>query len=998
MNRTAVRRWTRWILIALLCVGLRAGPAGQGDPRAPLSPNEALASFELEPGYRIELAAAEPLITAPVAIAFDERGRMYVVENRGYPGPLEGFPDSARLGVIALLEDSNGDGRFDKRTDFASNLTYPNGIMPWDGGVFVTAAPDLLYLKDTTGDGIADERRVVLTGFDAARTPQIRFSHPTLGIDNWIYLTSGLTGGLVTTPEHPDRAPVKFSTSDSRVNPFTLAFELTGGQGQYGLTFDDYGRRFICSNRHPVMHVVLEPRYLKRNPHLAFSRTVQEVSAVGAQATVWPLSADMTTASFHPSLINTPHAGTFTAASGVHLHRGDALPADHRESLFICESAQNLVQRQIRSDDGVTFSSRPARDGREFLASRDTWFRPVFAANGPDGGLYIVDMYRKAIDHPQYVPEQSRPLLDFEAGKERGRIYRIVARNWKADRKPIDLGRMSARELSETLEDPNAWWRETAQRLLVERRDRIAIPILRTVVEKGRSDVARIHALWALDGLGGLEDADISSALRDQHATVRENAARLAEARVGASQDLPSHVLRLAEDHDVRVRFRAALALGETDDPRATEALASIARRDGAQPWMRGAILSSVRDRSNEFLRAFVAAPPSSDTVRAAVMQDLGQLFGAGQTPERCLDLIIQIADPGTGFSWQPAALSGIAHGLRARGLGRDGRSAFMTLLFSDSPQARLARQRVETVLVRASALALDQNAPADLRLAAIGLMGHTDYRSAGKTLESLLAPRHLPEIQVAAVRALSQLSTTASLVEPGRWLAFTPQVREEVLSVLLTDEDHTLVLLDALDKGSIAATALGPSRRSRLMNHRNAAIQARARGLFAAVDSGDRMQVYERLRTTVLTLAGRDESGKRIFASQCAACHTFDGAGGQLGPDLSGIRNQPADAILLHLLVPAYEITPGYEAYLVETRDGRTLSGRLESEAPNSLTLRDASSQSHVILRSQVVSMSASTSSLMPNELERGMSQQDLADLLAYLKSDRGLRDKRPR
>jgi putative membrane-bound dehydrogenase-like protein len=984
--------------IALVLTALCAGAAAERETRnsnqgpARLSPDEAIASFELEPGYRIELAAAEPLIGDPVAIAFDDRGRLYVVENRGYPGALEGQAQPAPQGGIALLEDGNGDGRFDKRTDFAGNLASPNGIMPWDGGVFVSNAPDLLYLKDTTGDGVADQRRVVLTGFDAARTAQIRFSHPTLGIDNWVYLTSGLTGGNVTAPDHRDRPPVKFASSDSRFNPFTHAFELTGGQGQYGLTFDDHGRRFTCSNRRPVMHAVLEPRYLKRNPHLAFSGTVEDVSTVGAQAAVWPISADMTTASYIPGLLSTPHAGTFTAASGVHIHRGDALPLndDHRDSIFICESAQNLVQRQIRSSNGVTFTSRPARIGREFLASRDQWFRPVFATNGPDGALYIVDMYRKTIDHPQYVPEQSRPLLDFEAGKGQGRIYRIVARNWKADRKPINLGQMDASELSRTLEHPNAWWRETAQRLLVERRDNSAIPLLHTVAEQGRSDVARIHALWTLDGLGGLGAADIARALRDGHAAVRENAVRLAEARVGASQDLLSHVLRLADDPDDRVRFRVALTLGETEDPRAIDALASIARRDGAQQWMRAAILSSVRERSNEFLRAFVASPPSSRTVRAAVMQDLGQLFGAGQTPERCLDLILQIADPNAEFSWQPAALSGIAQGLKARGLGREGRSAFMTLLFSDSPQARSARPRVEALLLRASALALDEKAPADLRLAAIGLMGHTDYASAGKTLESLLAPRHLSEVQVAAVRAMSQLPDRAAasgLVESRRWEAFTPQIREVVLSALVADEPQILVLLDALEKGSIAGTTLGSSRRNRLMNHRDAAIQKRARALFAAVDTGDRMQVYERLRGTVLTRIGNQSNGKRIFATYCATCHAFAGTGAQVGPDLSGIRNQPADAILLHVVIPDYEIAPGYQPYNVETRDGRAIFGRLESEAPNSLTFRDASSQSQVILRSQVVSMKASPISLMPNELERAMSEQELADLIAYLK-----------
>jgi putative membrane-bound dehydrogenase-like protein len=849
-----------------------------------------------------------------------------------------------------------------------------------------------LYFKDTTGDGVADERRVMLTGFDATRTPQIRFSHPTLGIDNWVYLTSGLTGGRVIVPDHPDRPPVTFSTSDSRFNPITHDFELTGGQGQFGLTFDDYGHRFVCSNRRPVMHVVLEPRYLHRNPHLAVSETMADVSAMGARARVWPISGDTTTASFIPDLMSAPHAGTFTAASGVHIHRGNALAAASRDSIFICESAQNLVQRQILSPDGVTFTARPARTSRDFLASRDTWFRPVFAANGPDGALYIVDMYRRIIDHPQYVPEQSRAQLDFEAGKDRGRIYRIVARDWKADRKPVDLGRMSVAQLSQLLEHPNAWWRETAQRLLVERPDRSAIPILRTLAQEGRTAVARIHALWTLDALGGLDTAILVNALRSQHATVRENAVRLAESRVGSSPELLSALLRLSDESDQRVRLRVALALGETADPRAIADLADIARRDGGVSWMRAAILSSVGERSNEFLHAFVSMPPSSVSVKAAMMQDLGQLFGASQTPERCLDLIDEITEPQAEFGWQPAALSGIAEGLKSRGLGQENRSALMTLLSFDSAQARSAMERVKTALARSSTLAMDEGAASDERLAAIRLLGHTDYSLAGTTLTGLLASHYSSEIQIAAVRALAQLpdrAAVATLVDPRRWEGFTPQVREAVLSNLMTGDRQTLVLLDALDKKSIGGTELGASRRSRLMNHRNPEIKARARGLLAAAESGDRMQVYERLRGTVLNQPANAARGKQVFASQCAVCHAVDGTGGQVGPDLSGIRNQPAEAILLHLVVPDYEIAAGYQAYVVQTRDGSTLTGRLESEAANSVTLRDGSSQQHAILRRDIVAMAASTHSLMPTELERAMTEQALADLIAYLKAN---------
>jgi putative heme-binding domain-containing protein len=451
-----------------------------------------------------------------------------------------------------------------------------------------------------------------------------------------------------------------------------------------------------------------------------------------------------------------------------------------------------------------------------------------------------------------------------------------------------------------------------------------------------------------------------------------------------------SRLLAMVDDTDDRVRLRVALALGEADDSSVVTGLAALARRDGAQTWLRAAILSSVKGRSNEFLRAFTNSPSPPD-VKAAVMQDLGQIFGAGQSPERCLDLIVQLGEPGADSGWQPAAIAGVAQGLKARGLGKD-RSPLMTLLSGDSEQARLARQRVDAIVSRTSAIALDDNAPLNQRVAGIALLGHTDYITAGRTLQSLIAPRQSSEIQVAAVRALLQLrdrAGTTSLLERARWQAFTPQVREAVISILLSDDAQTTILLDVIEQGSIDGAALAPSRRSRLMTHRDAVIQKRARVLLAGVESGDRMLVYDRLRGAVLGRGPNVPSGKNVFAAHCASCHAIDGTGGQVGPDLSGIRNQPADAILLHVVVPDYDIAAGYQSYVVQTRDGRTLVGRLEAEAPNSVTLRDGAAQAHVILRSDIISMSASIRSLMPAELERAMSEQDLADLIGYLKAD---------
>ncbi len=984
------------IPICLSAAMLAGSPATQdrspADSRPALTPAQALEAFVLEPGYRIDIVAAEPLVQDPVAIAFDEHARLYVVENRGYPDPLEGDPEQAPMGVVARLTDTDGDGRFDARTEFATGLTYPNGVAVWDGGIFVTVAPDLLYLKDTDGDGVADVRRVALTGFNATRTAQIRFSHPTLGPDGWIYLTSGLNGGRVTSPDHPDRAAVTFTSSDSRYDPRTGAFELTGGQGQYGLTFDDEGRRFICANRHPVWHVVIEPRHLQRNPALAFSDTVQEVSTVGADAAVWPLTRDLTTASFHPSLMATPHAGTFTSASGVHVHRGDALPDGHAGSIFIAESAQNLVQRQVREPAGVSFRSRPAREGVEFLAARDSWFRPVQLANGPDGALYVVDMYRKDIDHPAYVPEESRRLFDFTAGRGMGRIYRVASADHPPARLHRDLGAAAVDALVAALGDPDAWRRETAQRLLVERKATAAAAALRHLAQHG-TDVARLHALWTLDALGVAADGDVLRALADVAPAVRENGVRLAEARILHSSEVLDAVLARVDDDDARVRLHVVLTLGGSRDVRVPAALAAIARRDGADRWVRAAIFGGLHERAGAFRDAFLDpdAPAVAPTARAAVMQDLGRLYGASEPPAACLALLTTIADPGGELSWQPSALAGLAEGLRARGLVTPDGSALLALVAADTAEARTARERLDVQFARASELAVLDAAPPEQRLPAIELLGQAGWQSAGPTLVGLLDPQQPSAVQMAAVRALSRMrepEAPAALVTRARWPAYSPRVRDAVLAAMVSDVALVRVLLDAVERGDVAPASIGTARAQRLAAHPDGAIASRARRVFASLDSGSAREAYARLRPAVVARPGDARRGEQVYAGQCAACHTFRGTGGRVGPDLSGIGNQPADALLLHVLVPDHEITPGYESYAVQTRDGLSLFGRLESETAASVTLRDAAGQPHTILRSGIASIGASPSSLMPATFGEALTTQDLADLVAYLKA----------
>jgi putative membrane-bound dehydrogenase-like protein len=401
-----------WIVarVLLLCVA----PAARGDstpstqpgrPVGPLSPQGAITSFELEPGLAVQLVAGEPLVASPCAVTWDEHGRMFIAENRGYPlGGQGGKP----VGGIALLEDTDGDGLPDKRSEFATGLSFPCGLLPWRGGLIVADAPDIIFLKDADGDGQADVRAVLLTGFSTAKTTQLRVNAPTLGPDGWVYLAGGLVGGKIHSPKRPGHM-LDLTRTDVKFRPDTGEMEPVEGKGQFGLTFDDAGHRFVCYNRVQVQHAPMPPRYLARNKHVASPGVLQNCPELvrnpllgagnDAAARIFPISSNLTTAD--------SHAGTYSAACAVHIARGDALPTEYVGRAWSCDPTGNLVRYDALEPVGGSFYARRVRDNVEAFRSRDDWFRPVFLADGPDGALYVCDMYRRTIEHPEYLPEEA---------------------------------------------------------------------------------------------------------------------------------------------------------------------------------------------------------------------------------------------------------------------------------------------------------------------------------------------------------------------------------------------------------------------------------------------------------------------------------------------------------------------------------------------------------------------------------------------------------------
>jgi putative membrane-bound dehydrogenase-like protein len=522
---------------------------------APLSPEQELATFQLaDPDLRVELVAAEPDVISPVAIAFDTAGRMFVAEMMDYPLGPEG-------GQIRCLEDRDGDGRFEAATVFAAKLPYPNGVLPWNGGVLVTAAPDILFLKDTDGDNHADERRVILTGFGKGNQ-QLRVNGLMWGLDNWVYGANGRSDGEVRG--------VSLRGHDFRFRPATGEFETLAGRSQFGLARDEWGNRFLSWNTTAVRHEVIPERYLLRNPNFSGTEGVFDITERGDSGEVFALTPV-------PLTFNKESTSHFNALAGLTIYRGDA---------HVGETLRNLVHRRRLVPDGPTFVAKRVERGKEFLASTDPWFHPVNFANGPDGALYIVDFYRQFVEHPHYVPEKLRDSQPWRTGAEHGRIWRIVNRKEEIQRRAPKLDQASPVELVAHLKDSNPWWRDTAQRLLVEERARETIPLLKTVLRE-TNPLPAVHALWILEELGALDDKLLAQATH-----TREHMVRIAERR--------GFVPKVGGDP--RLDLQVILSLGEVEGEEALDRLAQLALKYSESRWHTLAVISSVARRTNAFL------------------------------------------------------------------------------------------------------------------------------------------------------------------------------------------------------------------------------------------------------------------------------------------------------------------------------------------------------------------------------------------------------------
>lgn len=951
----------------------------------PHEPAAALATFQTLPGFKIEQVAAEPLVHSPVAVAFDANSRMYVVEMIDYSEQDKEF-----LGTVRLLEDTDGDGRFDKSTLFADNLSWPTAIACYDGGVFVGAAPDIVYLKDSDGDGRADIRRTVFTGFGRSNVQGL-FNSFQWGLDNRIHGATSSSGAQVRRPDDPDGKPLQLSGRDFAFDPRTLLIEPVSGGAQHGLSFDDWGRKFVSSNSDHIQLVMYEDRCIARNRRLAAPGARLSIAADGPQAEVFRISpvepwrivrTRLRVAGKEKGPVEGGGraAGYFTGATGVTIYRGNAWPAEYRGQAFIGDVGSNIVHRKLLEPDGVALIARRADQGHEFVASTDIWFRPAQFANAPDGNLYIIDVYREVIEHPASLPPVIKKHLDLTSGRDRGRIYRVVADRFSQPELPR-LGQAGTAELVATLDHRNGWHRDTAARLLFERADRSAVGPLTKLAGNARLPEGRMHALYALAGLGALTAEIVLPRLNDESPHVREHAIRLSEALAPDSAEIRQRFAALADDSDVRVRYQLAFSLGALPESVRTRPLARLLRRDPQDRWIRLAALTSLSEGAAAVLVELSDDGAFQKTAAAAtVCGELAQLVGAqGRQSEVLATLAAIDAIPPE----QSKLATGIMVAL-TEGLSRSG----SPLQSQVAGRSGKANELLAAALVSARKIAVDDAAAIPDRVEAIHTLALAPYPENRAAFSGLLESREPQDVQMAALAALGRYhDPEIGILLADGWPTFGPKLRAAVQETIFSRTGWLLTFLERVDRDEVPAADLEPARLKLLESHPDVAVRDKARSAAAKVKLGRRQDVFDAYRPA-LDLAGDSARGKTHFQKICAVCHRLENVGTEIGPNLATLQNRGAEAILLNVLDPNREVNPQYVNYIVVTTEGRSLTGLIAGETATSITLKRQENATDTVLRADIDQLKSTGQSIMPEGLEKQLDRQAMADLIAYLLS----------
>lgn len=1010
------KRYRLWCLLMVLCsVGQaqdKPSPLEQGKslkelmPRIPATETkDALKTFQVERGFKLELVAGEPLVGDPVDACFDEFGRMYVAEFHGYPysaEPTKLHPKGGGKkndGIIRLLEDTDGDGKFEKSTVFADNFEWALSVCCYDGGVFVIGHPHLWYFKDTDGDGKADVRKIVLSGFGKDNV-QALANNMKWGLENRILVAGGRNPNALTR----DGKAVMPGTSDFSFDPRVLvsdatadevakSIQLLSGGEQFGHSTDDWGNRFVCNNSNHIEHVVLPRRYLNRNPSFVASGVIRSIGVEGAAAPVFRRSPPepwriVRTArrNADPKFAGLPQsekvaAGFFTSATGVTIYRGGAYPEEFRGNAFVGDVGANLIHRKILTSNGPSFVAKRADEGAEFVSSTDNWFRPVNFVNAPDGTLYVLDMYRETIEHPASIPEDIKAEVDLESGHDRGRIWRLAGPD--GQRMKVEaIGNLPPDQLIKQFWSPNSWNRETAQRLFVERRDLSVVPSLRRMAALNRSPLARLHCLYTLAGLNAMKPDVLMVNLKHPEPRLRAHVLRLAEPLFAQDRELAEAAAERATDDSDLVRWQLAFSTGEMPNDLAVATLGRLARDPRNTGDVRTAMMTSLAGRATAFLETLASDAEFAKQPHAAGWYtELARMLGTDANPAAGLNALNLVVSGQLVPAARSSILIALGDGLRRRGM------TVQRLMRAAEADTNL-EQKLTLFLGQSLSVAKDAERPVAERVSAVRVLAFLDCASCRESLRELLNPQADPQLQIAAANSLGQLehAEVPKLLLAG-WRSHSPALRREIVEALLRSTDRVGSLLDALQEGTVLRGDIERDRKDLLLNHPKSELRDRAKKLLAGDVDANRAKVIADYKPALETL-GDIAKGKLLFQQKCSNCHQIAGVGHVVGPNLQSVANKSPADLLIAILDPNREAQPNFATYVVETQDGKVLNGLLAADTSTSVTLRRAEAKEDVVLRSNIETIATSGKSLMPEGFEKDLPPNAVADLLAYLKS----------
>jgi putative membrane-bound dehydrogenase-like protein len=901
---------------------------------------ERLASFRLASGFKIQLVATEPMVSAPVTIAFDENGRLFVAEMRDYPGRGNARP---HLGRVRVLTDPDSEGVYQTSTVYAEDLRWPSALACYAGGLFVLATPDLYYFRDTGLNGTADLKRLVLTGFGGTNTlnPDFLPNSLTWGLDDRFHGVSAGIDGTLTASNWPSGV-ISLAGSDFAFAPRSLEALRETGPAQSGLTFNDAGRRFVSDHVRPLRLPMYEVHYTDRNPFYAKPAPFLDVASPAS-----PVISG-----------STNHTGTAWLANvrGTLIYRGRAFPTNYYGNAFIPDPDAHVVQRLALRENGMTVIAErtPQQQKGEFLISSDPSFRPVQAVNGPDGALYVVDM---------------------QNGEDRGRIYKIVPTNFKPPKAP-ELAKARTYDLVAALAGSDGWYCDTAERLLYERHDPVAVPLLSNMLSNSRLPLARLRALHALGGVHAFTEPDVVKSFSDADPRVREQGVRLAEQLITngiVSASLWSALKGLTADPALAVRYQLAFTVGETAQPDKALVLAQILRRDLNDSWIRNAVLSSLSSGAgNLFLLLAGDVRFRNDPAGHEFLRQLAVMIGTAGRLDEVRQLVALLAQTQLDRLQMFGFAAGLCEGLHYT------RSSLSAV----DPQGTL-----QQFYAGAFQTAIDSFTPPAARIEAIRFVaaGPGTFPDTSDWLLALCNPQPSGELRVAAIAALARYDhpgVVTGLLD--RWPVFPFALRTYAISAMLMRRSHVPLVAEALARGRIAQTDFSPPQLDFLRTYDEPIVSDRVEQLVGPLKLR-RPTVVEQFKQAP-QLPGDPAQGRATFVARCAGCHRLEGVGSDFGPDLAVAKVKGKEKLLSDILEPSANIELGYETCVLHTFEGENLIGIKVDENSTTVTLRQPRGESIVCPRLNMQALRPQTWSLMPAGLEQGLSSQDLANLLEYL------------